>query len=187
MRSARLISIVGHPFVTATVMAAGSAVRPGGPGGATRAALVVALLALLPIAVLMLVQVRRGAWQNVDASNVRERPALFAASAAGLALLLAYSLAVHPQAFLIRGAIGTLAMVMACALATRWLKVSLHVAFAALAATTLLLLGSGIGWLVAAAVPVLAWSRLKLARHRPLEVALGLLAGVLAGLGIYAA
>src|SRR5437763_1465611 len=84
--------------------------RQGGPGGATRAALVVALLALLPIAVLMLVQVRRGAWQNVDASNARERPALFMVSAAGLALLLAYSLAVHPQAFLVRGAIGTLAM-----------------------------------------------------------------------------
>lgn len=187
MRSARFISIVGHPFVTATAMAAGSAVRLSGPGGAARGALVVALLALLPIAVVMLVQVRRGAWQNVDASNVRERPVLFAASAAGLVLLLAYSLAARPESFLVRGAIGTLAMVLACAAATRWLKVSLHVAFAALAATTLLLVGSPLGWLLAAAVPVLAWSRLKLARHRPAEVVVGLLAGVLAGIGIYAA
>lgn len=34
---------------------------------------------------------------------------------------------------------------------------------------------------------VTATARLKLARHRPAEVVAGLLAGVLAGLGIYAA
>jgi membrane-associated phospholipid phosphatase len=47
--------------------------------------------------------------------------------------------------------------------------------------------GSSLGWLLAAAVSVLAWSRLKLARHRPAEVVVGLLAGVLTGIGIYAA
>ena len=34
----------------------------------------VAAFTLLPIGILMLVQVRRGSWGNVDASNARERP-----------------------------------------------------------------------------------------------------------------
>jgi membrane-associated phospholipid phosphatase len=33
-------------------------------------------------------------------------------------------------------------------------------------------------------IPVLAWSRLRLSRHRPLDLLLGALVGVVAGLGL---
>ena len=59
-------------------------------------------------------------------------------------------------------------------------------AFAALATTTLLFLGSPLGWVLLPLLPVLAWSRLTLKRHRPAEVALGLLVGVAVGYGISA-
>jgi len=103
---------------------------------------------------------------------------------AGLLALLAYLFLAHPQSFLLRGAAGTLAMIAVCAAATRWVKVSLHLAFATLAATTLLLLGSPAGWVVAVLIPALAWSRLTLARHKPAEVVLGFVIGVVTGLTI---
>jgi hypothetical protein len=184
---ARWVSILGHPFVMTGLWAGSAAVRLGDPRQAPRTLALVALFTVLPVAILMARQVRRGVWENVDASNVSERPALFLAGALGLLALLGYLLIADPDSFLVRGVVGGLAMLALCAVVTRWVKVSLHVAFAALTATSLLLLGLPLGWAVAMLVPVIAWSRLELTRHRPLELALGLLTGVATGLALHLA
>jgi hypothetical protein len=75
-------------------------------------------------------------------------------------------------------------MLAVCGVATRWVKVSLHMAFGALATTTLLSLGSPAGWALLAVMPVLAWSRLALNRHRLAEVVAGVLAGTAFGYAI---
>ena len=75
-------------------------------------------------------------------------------------------------------------MMVVCTVMTPWIKVSLHLAFASFAATTLILLGSPVGWVLLAVIPVLAWSRLHLSRHQPNEVVLGVIVGVVAGLGL---
>jgi len=183
-RVARWVSIGGHPFPMTMVMVLAVALHFGTPGEALRTLLLVTLIALLPLAALMVRQVRRGSWTNVDASRRAERPLLFAVGIVGLAALLGAVLVFRPGSFLIRGVVGVLAMLAACAVATRWVKVSLHVAFGALATTMLLSLGSPAGWALLAVMPVLAWSRLALERHRPAEVALGLLVGIAFGYAI---
>jgi hypothetical protein len=182
---ARWISILAHPFVMVGLMVGVAASRSGPPRETLRAMSLVALVALVPVALLMWLQVRRGAWQNVDASNARERPALFWVGGAALLVLLVYLRLRQPESFLIRGSVAVLAMMGVCALATRWVKVSLHLAFATLAATSLLLLGSPLGWLLVAVLPALAWSRLALGRHRSIELALGVAAGALTGVALY--
>ncbi len=127
------------------VMVLGAALRFSTPREAFRAVLLVILTALLPVAVLMVRQVRRGSWTNVDASHRAERPLLFAVGIAALAVLLGAVLVFRPSSFLIRGVVGVLMMLAVCAVATRWVKVSLHMAFGALATTTLLYLGSPAG------------------------------------------
>jgi hypothetical protein len=57
-----------------------------------------------------------------------------------------------------------------------------NAAFAALTATTLLLLGSAVGYGLIAVVPVVFWSRIALARHRVHELLIGLVLGVLTGI-----
>lgn len=182
---ARLVSILGHPFATVLVMVGAVAVHFGPPAEAPRTMALVAALALLPVAALMIRQVRRGSWSHVDASNPRERPILFAVGIAGVLLLLVYGLAFQPQSHLVRGSLGTLIMLAFCAVATRWLKVSLHMAFNALAATSLLLLASPAGWALLALMPILAWSRLYLGRHVLAEVMTGTVIGVASGLAIH--
>jgi membrane-associated phospholipid phosphatase len=168
----------------AMVMVFGVALHLSTPGDALRTVLLVSVISLVPVAVLMVRQVRRGSWTNADASNRAERPILFAVAIVGLAVLVGGVLLFRPGSFQIRGAIGVLALLAACAVITKWVKVSLHMAFGAVATTTLLSLGSPIGWVLLAVLPALAWSRLTLKRHQPSEVAIGLILGVVFGYAI---
>jgi hypothetical protein len=109
---------------------------------------------------------------------------LFIVTLAGLAAGLAWLLLNDPQSFLVRGMLVMAAFFLLAAVLTRWVKLSLHVAFAALAATALCLLGSWVGYALVAVVPVLSWSRLALARHRVHELVVGLVLGVLGGIAL---
>jgi hypothetical protein len=73
------------------------------------------------------------------------------------------------------------AFLLLASLLTRWVKLSLHAAFAALTATTLSLYGSWVGYALIPMVPVLLWSRVALARHRVHELVVGLVLGILTG------
>ena len=184
MAAARWLSIIAHPFVMVGVMVGAAVARRHSAGEAVRSVLIVGAFTIVPLLALMVRQVRAGAWENVDASNSSERPALYMVGAVGSIALLVYLLFAQPQSYLIRGAGGFMVMLAVCALATRWIKVSLHMAFAALATTTLLLIGSPAGWVLLPIVPALAWSRLTLRRHRPVEVGVGIVIGFLAGTAI---
>jgi membrane-associated phospholipid phosphatase len=184
MAVARWLSIMAHPFVMVGVMVGAAVASHHSAGEAVRSVLIVAAFTIIPLLVLMVRQVCAGAWKNADASNVSERPSLYAVGGLGSIALLVFLLLAQPESFLIRGSAGFLMMFAVCALATRWIKVSLHMAFAALATTTLLLIGSPAGWVLLPIVPALAWSRLALRRHRPVEVAAGTVIGFLAGTAI---
>jgi len=175
--AARWLSIALHPFVTALVLV-GALEAERGIAAAVRTTAIVGALFVLPLAALTVRQVRRGAWGTVDASEPRERPILFAVGTAGLLALLLYFARARPGTPFVAGTAGAVAMVGLCAILTPWLKVSLHVAAAALAAAVLLGRGLPLGWLLAAALPALAWSRVTLGRHRWPEVLVGLAVGM---------
>jgi hypothetical protein len=179
-RFARWVSIAGHPCVVALVLIGALEARRGWAVAASAVA-AVAILFVLPLLVLTARQVRRGAWGTVDASHPRERPMLFLVGGAGLVALLAYFALAHPGESRLIGAGAVLAMVALCAAVTPWLKVSLHLAAAGLAAAILTGRGHALGWVLAAALPVLAWSRVELGRHRWSEVLAGLLIGASTG------
>ena len=178
---ARWVSIVAHPFVTGFILVIASAFRLEPPREAFKTAAAFIVLAILPVAFLTYRQVRRGKWEHVDASNRRERPLLYAMGIGAALLLFAYVVLVHPQSFLVRTIPITVAMFVVAAIATRWVKLSIHLMFAAVTATALLLMRSPIGWVMLATLPLLAWSRLILARHTWLEVLLGAALGAVTG------
>src|SRR6185295_17498355 len=105
-------------------------------GTAVQSVLLVAIAVVFPITVLMVRQVRRGRWSNVDASKASERPVLFMTALAGLVAAVGWLLLNNPQSFLVQGMLVAAAFLLLAALLTRWVKLSLHVAFAALTATT---------------------------------------------------
>jgi hypothetical protein len=183
-RFARWVSILAHPFVMVAILVSASAAHSSGRVDLKESLLAVALFAVLPVAGLTVWQVRRGAWSTVDASRPQERPILYAVGIAGMGLLILFLTMTQPDSILLRGSVTALALLLVCAIVTPWIKVSLHMAAAALTAATLVLTGSTAGWVVAAVLPALAWSRLALGRHQPAEIALGSAFGVVAGAAI---
>ncbi|MEO5741309.1 MAG: hypothetical protein ABIS29_12020 [Vicinamibacterales bacterium] len=185
MMIARWLSIAFHPFVMVGVMVGVAAAARQTRGEAARSVGVVMVFTIVPIAVLMWRQVRRGRWENADASNRAERPVLYMVGGVALVSLLAYLLLLRPQSFMVRGVVATSGMMAVCAIATRWIKVSLHMAFAAFAATALTLMRSPVGYALLLALPAIVWSRLMLQRHTPFEVTLGTIIGAAAGAAMH--
>ena len=182
---ARWLSIAFHPFVMVAVMVGVAAAARQTRGEAARSVGVVVLFTIVPLAILMWHQVRRGTWENVDASNRADRPVLYVVGGIALVALLVYLYVVRPESFMVRGVVVILGMIAVCAAATRFAKVSLHTAFAALAATALALARSPFGYSLLLALPAIGWSRIALHRHTPLEVTLGGIIGVSAGLAMH--
>ena len=168
-----------HPFAMIALLVAVPAMRQSS-GHAVQPVLLVAVI-VIPIAVLMFRQVRRGRWSNVDASNPSERPVLFVVALAGLVAALGWLRLKDPHSFLVHGMLVNATLLLLAALLTCWVKLSLHVAFTAPTATTLSLLGSSLGYALIAMVPLVFWSRIALARHRVHELVVGLVLGVLNG------
>jgi hypothetical protein len=168
--------------MAALLVAVPARARPA--GRLTPSTLFVTLAVIAPVAVLMLTQVRRGRWSNVDASIPSERPILFTVALGAMACALGWLILTDPRSFLVRGLVVVAAFVCAAAVLTRWIKLSLHVAFAAMTATALSLMGSRVGYGLVAVVPVLFWSRLALQRHRVHELVVGLVLGAITGVAL---
>ena len=94
---ARWISILAHPFVMVALLVAVPRWRQSSRTLALQSLLLVIIAVLVPMSVLMLRQVRRRRWSNVDASNPSERPLLFIVGLAGLAALLAWLVLNDPK------------------------------------------------------------------------------------------
>ena len=182
---ARRLSILFHPFVMVGVMVGAAAAGRQTTGEAVRSVGTVVLFTIVPLAVLRWRQVKRGRWENADASNRAERPILYIVGGVAVVALLAYLLLIRSQSFMVRGVVATLGMMAVCAVATRWVKVSLHVAFATLAATALALMRSPIGYALVLALPAIVWSRLFLHRHTPIELTCGAIIGAGAGAALH--
>ncbi len=181
---ARAISILGHPLAVLppAVLLALAARDPGMPLAAI--ALGFAGFGLLVLGWSWR-QVRRGRWAHVDASGREERGSLnrFLLIAIAVGALLAWWRMPTPDlALALALAAGLVALAL---LGSRWCKLSLHLAFAVYAAGLLWPYGS---WAVLAGLgfaAAIAWSRLRLSRHVPIDLIVGAVAGAGAA-GAYA-
>ncbi len=175
---ARALSILGHPAVTVpTAVALGT--TADAPPAVVRTATIATLLVVAAAMAYSAVQVGRGRWTHVDASVPAERRQLnaFLAAALGAAAIWLWSTG-QPEIGAGLAAAGVIVGVAEAA--RRWLKLSLHVAFAVFSATLLWPQIGMVAALVALAAAV-AWSRLVLGRHTIAEVTAGGLLGGGAG------
>jgi protein-S-isoprenylcysteine O-methyltransferase Ste14 len=184
-RLARAVSILGHPLlVLPAALALPTVLRDGDPQALRSIVTCFAVFAALMLAWSWW-QVKRGRWAHVDASRPSERSTLNRTLLVAIALgaLLAWLRSPTPDLAIML----TLAacIVAAAMLASRWCKLSLHVAMAVYAAGLLWPLGA---WAVGAGcafAALVAWSRLQLSRHQPRDIVAGAAAGALAAVAVW--
>ena len=179
---ARAVSIAGHPVV---VLPAAASIAASTRGASLQQLRFIAgALAILGIIALGFswFQVGTGRWVHVDASRRGERTSLnaFLAVLLLLSALLLWVLTRQPPMSI--GLALSSALVVTALLIARWVKVSLHTAFATFA--TMLVWPSTPAVIAGVAITgVVVWSRLVLGRHVAADIVAGLLLGLAAGQG----
>ena len=179
LQLARTLSVAGHPLVLIPPTVALVT-------GSLRAAGIVFATMTLPLAVIIAIRVRRGSWSDFDVSRREQRSGLYYAVAIVLALCLLVLYLTGASPGMMRGLGATAAMLAVGLLGNRWLKISMHMMFAAYCAALVIWVYP---WSAVAIVPfvlAIAWSRRRLERHTLVEVILGLLLGTAAGLSVVA-
>jgi membrane-associated phospholipid phosphatase len=177
--SAQVLSIAGHPFIFTPIVALIVGWRMLAPLEAVLGVLTVVLASLVPVSLYIWLKVRRGEWSNLDVSEQKDRPHLFAI---GIALLLFACLVLYlthqPSAF-IRGCAAAMVLVGAAWGANLWIKPSMHAGFAMVTSCSLWPLGAKIAlpWIFFSVL--VGWSRSALQRHTRLEVVIGLMLGAI--------
>ena len=181
IRFARFISWIGHPLV---FVAASVAVVVGtqlGLHAGLPILLALLLSTLVPTAILLLSGVRSGRWSDTDVSVRKERQRFFPwavpFSVAGVIVMYW----IHAPAYIIRGGVVTLAIFLASWIANCFLKLSLHALFAFYCAMILFRVGAGWGAIALLLAILVAWSRLFLHRHTPVELIAGIALGMIGG------
>jgi membrane-associated phospholipid phosphatase len=140
---------------------------------------------ILAVALFVIVGVMLGIFSNFDVSKREQRPLLFSFSAfAAFCYLLSLIILNGPKVLfvgffaLILGLIGVIII-------NRWIKVSIHLAAAT---ATLLFVGAvykGYFFLLLFLIPLLAWARVKMKEHTPMETIIGSILGIVITLTAY--
>lgn len=179
---AEWISTVAHPLVLVAVLFGTAAATRFPSAGAV--ALIVAFLglAIVPVVFFLRGRVRGGRWKDTDASLPAERKELLRASlliAGATGVLLLATPRLRTMAY---GAVAAMAIFAVASIANRWMRISLHVAFATFVAVGLSAFVRPWPAVLLILLPVIvAWARLTLARHTIAEVLLGAMLGFVAG------
>jgi hypothetical protein len=166
---ARWVSIIGHPF-TFLVLLVFLAYWLRSETGVLQAAGFVVSVGLVPLGLFMWKRVASGRWQTVDASARTDRPVLYIASLAVCLPLILYFHFVAQVPLVVRGGAVIGLMLGVAAVLNRWIKLSLHLAFACFYGLILARIRLTYSMPMGLFIPLLAWSRLTLSRHTPSEV-----------------
>lgn len=176
--TARFISIVGHPFVLLPLLLFLPRFE-NNRGDALHSTVMFMAIVLVPLSLLIWRARASGQWQTVDASDKTDRPALYGTAIAALAGASAYFHFVQRSADLVRGFAAAALMMLVAAGLNRWIKISLHVAFACFCGVLLARTRLSYGLPVLLLVPALIWSRLVLSRHVLSETIAGVILGLM--------
>ena len=181
----KFISAIGHPalLVPVTLIFVNFSIHSFEK--ALKLTLIGVGLGVLPILLYLLYQVKKGKFENFDVSNQKKRWSVYLL-VIGMQLVITFFL--YFQQFdplYIKGALASLVLTVSSFLINFKLKVSQHTAFSFFLATLLLSVNTtfAFGFYIFALCNGL--SRLVLSRHKPLEVIVGLLVGILSGVVFY--
>ncbi len=181
VKVARLISVIGHPFLLMPLLTGIVAFHLLPPKDAWMVELTALGVVILPASVYTVVRVQRGTWGDLDVSNQHERNQFYAILLPLLLIIAVISWIADVPRTIPLGALSIIALVGAAFFFNTWMKLSLHTGFAVFAAETFFLFRPTLGGAVLLLAVLVGWSRTALGRHTVTEVFLGGALGAIVG------
>jgi membrane-associated phospholipid phosphatase len=182
VKAAKIVSVVGHPFVLLALTIFAAAAFRESPARAAAIGAVTILATVFPMLFIIRRQVKAGKWSDHDVSDASERRSFYPLMIAVLAAALAaFYLLGFPRSLIV-GMLVSLLILLTAMVINRWSKISLHMIFAVYFAVALLMVNFRLSAGLSAMAIAVGWSRLKLERHSPAQVLSGALLGAIAGI-----
>ena len=182
VKIAKIISVVGHPFVLLALTVLISAISSLPLGRALTICGITVLLTIFPLLIIIRRQVSAGKWSDHDVSDASERRNFYPILIAVVALsLVAFYLLGFPRGLLV-GMLISLLLLLTAMLINRYSKISLHQIFAVYFAVSLFAVSFWFGALFLLLAAAVGWSRIRLERHTFGQVLSGALLGAVAGI-----
>jgi membrane-associated phospholipid phosphatase len=179
---AKIISVIGHPFVLLALTILVVAASGESPARAAAIGAVAVSATVFPMLFIIRRKVRLGKWSDHDVSDARERRNFYPLMIAilGFSLVVFYLLG-FPRPLLI-GMLISLAILFAAMIINHWSKISLHLTFGVYFAVSILAVNYWMSASLFVLAVVVAWSRVKLGRHNLTQVLSGAILGAIAGI-----
>lgn len=140
---------------------------------------------ILAVVIFVIIGVMLGVFSNFDVSKREQRPLLFSFSAFAIfCYLLALLILDGPKVLFIALfaiAVGLVVIIVV----NRWIKASIHMATFTSVILFIGIIYKGYSYLLFALIPLLAWSRIKIKKHTPMETVIGSILGIVITLVVY--
>ncbi|MBN1984467.1 MAG: hypothetical protein JW795_23275 [Chitinivibrionales bacterium] len=183
MRSiAHYLSIVGNPLVFLPLSLFFAALTVSGLKTALLMTFLITAGTSIPMFLLLRHKVKRNEWTDLDVSNQRQRRSFyyFAFIILACATVMLWLMKVPPH--YIKGSLIGLVTMVAAMVINYWIKISLHIIIDVYLSVILLWIDIRVGIIFCVITVAVAWSRVALRRHTALQVFLGMIMGIAAGL-----
>ncbi len=182
VKTAKIISVIGHPFVLLSLTIFAAAAFRESPARAAMIGAVTVLATVFPMLFIIRRKVKAGKWSDHDVSDAAERRNFYPLmmTVLGISLVVFYLFG-FPRPLLVGMFISLLILFIAM-LVNRRSKISLHMIFAVYFAVSLLVVNFWISAALFVTAIAVGWSRVKLGRHSLAQILSGALLGAIAGI-----
>lgn len=140
---------------------------------------------VLAVALFIIIGVMLGVFTNFDVSKREQRPLLFSFSAFAAFCYLASLLILNGPKILFIAFFAIVLGLTAIIIINRWIKASVHLATATALLLFVAIVYRGYSFLFLSLIPLLAWSRVKMKEHTPMETVIGTILGIVITLIAY--
>ena len=140
---------------------------------------------ILAVAVFIGIGVILGIFSNFDVSKREQRPLLFSFTAITIFCYLVSLVILDGPKILFVGVFGFILGLIILFIVNRWIKASVHLGILTSTLLLVCILYRGYFFLSLALIPFLAWSRIRMKEHTPLETLAGTILGTLMTLLVY--
>ncbi len=141
---------------------------------------------ILAVAIFVVIGVLLGVFSNFDVSKREQRPLLFSFCAfAAFCYVLSLYILDGPKVLFI-GFFAIILGLIAIVIINKWIKASIHLATATSVILFIGIVYKGYFFFLLSLIPLLAWARIKMKEHTPLETVIGSALGIVITLIVYA-